>query len=89
MIRIHFAEREPIDIDANQVEFTAAGGVTFHRVDVRLETNPQNIKETRMVASNPQFLWAFSAAAKWTKVENIEPDHEETLSIRPLEASTR
>lgn len=76
MIRVHFAEREPIDYDANDLEFTAAGGVIVKRVQFKRVTNPQNVAEHRLIASNPQVLDAWSRDARWTRVENLDPDAE-------------
>jgi hypothetical protein len=89
MIRIYFAEREPIDLEANEIDFTAAGGVILRRVEFRRVPNPQNLSEYRMEASNPQLVRAFSRDSHWTEVENIELDQDgQVVDSIPLEATT-
>jgi hypothetical protein len=86
MVRVHFEEREPRDYDANDIDIGPSGTVTLRRVTVKYETDPANVRERRVVVSNPQFLAAWSITAGWTCVENLDPagevhqpEHQEAL----------
>jgi len=75
MVRVHFAEREPVDYaDVTELEFTAAGAVILRRQPLQRVTDPQNVREQRIVPSGPPvLLGAWSAYARWTHVEQL-PD---------------
>lgn len=85
MVRVHFAEREPVTLDPNEIEFTAAGGVVLRYQELAEVTDPQDIRLKRRVpAGPPRLLGAWSRDAHWTQVEEIvSEDSKEAASERP------
>lgn len=84
MVRVHFAEREPVVLDPNEIEFTAAGGVVFRHQELVEMTDPQDLRVKRWVpAGPPRLLGAWSRDARWTQVEEIEPENEGAAPERP------
>jgi hypothetical protein len=83
MIRVHFAERESAEYDANEIEFTAAGAVILRRVELAEVVNPQDVRQKMRVPTGPPvLLGAWSRDARWVHVEEFE------AAQRPLEVAT-
>lgn len=85
MVRVHFAEREPVTLDPNEIEFTAAGGVVMRYQETVELTDPQNVRvKQRVPTGPPRLLGAWSRDARWTYIEEIAPeDNEEAGPERP------
>lgn len=74
MLRVHFDKAPFQDHDANEVEFTMAGGVVLRRVEFRVETDPNNLRNTVIRQSNPQLVIAYGPGSGWVALENLELD---------------
>lgn len=76
MVRVEFEGREPVEYaEANQIEFTAAGGVVLRNQPLSVVTNPQDIREKAMVPNGPpRLLGAWSKDSHWTHVVQLEDE---------------
>ena len=76
MVRVEFAERDPIEYEGvTEIEFTAAGGVVLRTQLLGEWTNPQDIREKRTVpAGPPRLLGAWSKDSRWTHVVQVEDE---------------
>lgn len=76
MIRVEFAEREPIEYEGvTEVEFTAAGGVVLRNQPLAEVINPQNVTQKATVPTGPpRLLGAWSKDSRWTHVVQIEDE---------------
>jgi len=82
MVRVHFAERESAEYDANEIEFTAAGAVILRRVELTEVADPRDIRvKHRIPAAPPVLLGAWSRDARWVHVEEFG------AAERPLEVA--
>jgi len=88
MIRVHFAEREPIDYDANEVEFAANGTVILRHQDLELRTDPKDIRRQTLIANGPpRLLAAWSPLSGWVHIEEIdEAPADGAMTAIPQEA---
>lgn len=85
MVRVEFAEREPIEYeDVNQIEFTAAGGIVLRFQPLTAGANPQDLRQTMLIPTGPPILLgAWSKDSRWTHVVQLddEPAAEERPSL--------
>lgn len=58
MIRVILADGGQQDFDANAIDFAVSGWVVLNKVELREVTNPQNLADRRMQASQPQLVQA-------------------------------
>lgn len=78
MIRVTFLEREPVECEPNEIEFTASGAVVLRVVEFaeQYQNGPQGPAKVRVPVAS-RLLHAFSPAAGWVAVEEVgepEPD---------------
>lgn len=74
MLRVHLRRQRPRDVDANQVDIGPSGTLTLHRVVFRRTTDPGNLRESKLEASLPEFVaaWSGGNAPDWLMIENLE-----------------
>jgi hypothetical protein len=72
--RVIFAEREPVEVEANEFEFTAAGGLVLVWKEFELVRDPQNLGLQHRVPRSVELRGAWSRDARWTEVQQIEED---------------
>lgn len=76
MVRVEFADREPVEYEnVTEMDFTAAGGVVLRVQPLTEWTNPQDIRDKRTVpAGPPRLLGAWSKDSHWTHVVQLEDE---------------
>lgn len=89
MIRVHFAEREPIDYEnVTELEFTAAGAVVLRTQPLDSFPDPQNVRVKVTVPTGPpRLLGAWSKDARWTHVEELPDVEPAAIERHPLEVA--
>ena len=83
--RVHFAEREPVDVEANEFEFTAAGGLVLTRKEFQMVSDPRDITVRHRVPIAVELAGAWSRHACWLEVEQLADDEGGAVEPAPLE----
>jgi len=71
MIRVHFADAEPIDVAANQSQVGAAGELILNECELGQRTDPVTFQPTTFVRAL-QWRCTFGPRSGWTWVEPVD-----------------
>lgn len=76
MVRVEFADREPVEYEGvTEIEFTAGGGVVLRNQPLAEVTNPQDIRQKATIPTGPpRLLGAWSKDSHWTHVVQVEDE---------------
>ena len=84
MIRVHFEDGEPIDIEANQSVVGPAGELILNECELGEVVNPQTFQKVTTIVAQ---TWkrTFGPRSHWTWAEPVTDD-ESVVPARRLEA---
>jgi|SRR5215471_563876 len=85
--RVIFAEREAVEVEANQFEFTAAGGLVLTWVETteQYQQTPQGMVKMRIPVST-EVRGAWSRDARWVEIQDITAESDPEPASDPIVA---
>jgi len=85
MIRVHFADREPVDVEANQSQVGPAGELVLNECEMGTRTDPQSFQPVTFLRA---VTWrrTFGPCSGWTWVEPVENEAPSMALMEALNA---